>query len=128
MRKTRPIRWLLAALIVSLPLLSACTSSDRFSAGRPVTPDELTAPEESTREVETWNPDADYPEDTVFWTSNGAGYHINSRCPRLARADQIYVGTLDDAHAASKTRECSACTMESETRAVTEYHTETSFD
>ncbi len=123
----RPIRHtrLLAASVaaaVSLWLLAACTPTDRFVAGRPITPEELESLGESIRNAspETWNASTLYPAGTVYWMQNSLVHHESPTCGRLAGADKIFVGSLADAEEAGNPNPCSACRGHSETAAETD--------
>ncbi len=122
-------------LSVTVPLLllavvfSACTSSDRFSAGEamgredlvsisaaifppePLEPSETdseTDPEMfAVTEPETLPPDL-YPPWTVFWTEDETMYHMTPLCPRL-KGSSFDFGTLTEATAHGKSRVCSHC-------------------
>ncbi len=110
---------LTAGCLLSL-LFSACTPSDRFSAGRPISREELDSIAESIRDAEYhWDPDADYPAGTVFWGSRGTGYHTNPHCRHLANATEVFHGTQEEATAAGKTKDCSSC-LQTETESETE--------
>ncbi|MBO5511748.1 MAG: hypothetical protein J6B24_08460 [Clostridia bacterium] len=85
------------SLLLALILLPSCSPAPNgFSAGRPITKDELaslsaelfteaaepneTVPEE-TEEVNGLTPD---PHQTAYWVWNGSVYHLKRDCPRLA--------------------------------------------
>ena len=90
-------RLFLLFLLLALILLPSCSPAPNgFSAGRPITKDELaslsaelfteaaepneTVPEE-TEEVNGLTPD---PHQTAYWVWNGSVYHLKRDCPRLA--------------------------------------------
>ncbi len=109
----RTAAFALAAAILTPALLTACTPTDRFSAGRPLSREELDSIAESIREATAiWNPDADYPEGTVFWPSGGSAYHTNPGCKHLQRAAKVYCGTVDEALAAGKATVCIASCLQ----------------
>ncbi len=100
----------LAAAILLPALLTACTPSDRFAAGRPITPEELDSIGESILAADNyWDPTRDYPADTVYWRDRSAGYHQSPRCRHLSDASAIRCGSPADAAAAGKTKACSSC-------------------
>ncbi len=102
-------------------LLVACTGSDRFVSGHPITPEELASISEAVfatvppdpADTEPWIetlPDAEvYPAGTVHWTAGGSVYHDDPACYHLQKASVIYHGTPENASLAGKEKLCSSC-------------------
>ena len=115
----RRILLLLTALL--LLLLPSCASSDGFSAGRPLSKDELAsladqfppqteAPEtEAQTEAQTAPKYTDREANTVYWTKNGSVYHKYRDCYHLRDSESIQSGTVLTAQMSGKERVCSEC-------------------
>ncbi len=115
----RRILLLLTALL--LLLLPACASSDGFSAGQPLTKDELSsladvfpaqtdAPEtEIQTETQPAPKYTDREANTVYWTKNGSVYHKYRDCYHLRDSESIQSGTVLTAQMNGKERVCSEC-------------------
>ncbi len=106
----------LPALLLSIGiLLCACSPTDRFSAGHPISKEEL-----ASLSAELFTASADpttdryaeaesYPAGAVHWTDGGTVYHLDPACYHLRRADTVHHGTRTDAEAVGKQKVCSAC-------------------
>ena len=115
----RRILLLLTALL--LLLLPSCAASDDFSAGRPLTKDELSsladvfpaqteAPEtEAQTEMQTEPKYTDREPNTVYWTKGGSVYHKYRDCYHLKDSESIQSGTVLTAQMNGKERVCSEC-------------------
>lgn len=112
MRRFIPI--LTAALLLLLP---SCAPSDGFSAGRPVSKDELASisaelftqgeePVSGTGDEPTYT---DREPNTYYWTESGSVYHKYRDCRHLKDATSIESGALLTAEQAGKERLCSEC-------------------
>ncbi len=115
MRHARPVprirmMWTVLSL---LTVLSACSPTDRFSAGEPVTPDELASVSEAVfGTVPAPTPDT-YPAGTVFWIASGTAYHSRRYCRHMPLdPTAMSYGTAEDARAAGKTQLCLSCAAE----------------
>lgn len=114
MRRFIPI--LTAALLLLLP---SCAPSDGFSAGRPLSKDELasisaelfTQVEEpvSDTEKESEPTYTDREPNTYYWTESGSVYHKYRDCYHLKDAESIECGARLTAEKAGKERLCSEC-------------------
>lgn len=114
MRRFIPI--LTAALLLLLP---SCAPSDGFSAGRPLSKEELasisaelfTQVEEpvSDTEKESEPTYTDREPNTYYWTESGSVYHKYRDCYHLKNATSIESGTKLTAEKAGKERLCSEC-------------------
>lgn len=107
---------LAAALILSLifMIFVSCSpySDDDFYAGRPVSPEEISeieamiaAAEETAFRPETF---AD-GSPKCYWTSGGTVWHIDPGCGRISASSPLSSGTVEEAAADGKTRECAVC-------------------
>ena len=112
MRRIIPILTLLLLL-----LLPSCTYSDGFSAGQPISKDELASisaelftqgeePASDTAEGPTYT---DREPNTYYWTESGSVYHKYRDCYHLKNATSIKSGALLTAEKAGKERLCSEC-------------------
>lgn len=48
-------------------------------------------------------------EDTVYWVKGGEVWHVKRTCSSLSHSKNILTGTLEEAVANGKTRQCSRC-------------------
>ena len=111
------MRRLIPVLILILLLLPACAPSGNFSAGRPLTKDDLaslsaelfTQPEEPTTEDATKEPSPNREPVTVYWTEEGSVYHSDKNCYHLKSAKSVRSGTLLTARMNGKEKACSHC-------------------
>lgn len=119
----RRILLLLTALL--LLLLPSCAASDGFSAGRPLSKDELasladrfppqTEPPETETETEAQTEAQTEPKytdrepNTVYWTKGGSVYHKYRDCYHLKDSESIQSGTVLTAQMNGKERVCSEC-------------------
>ncbi len=105
-------------ILILLLLLPSCTPSDSFSAGQPLTKDELAflSAELFTRAdepaTEPTNQYEDREPNTVYWTEGGSVYHIYRDCRHLQNSDSIRSGTVLTAQMNGKERVCSECSEE----------------
>ena len=107
-------RILSLSIILRVLLLPSCASSDGFSAGQPLTKDELaslsaelfTASEEPGETSPTYT---DREPNTVYWTENGSVYHKYRDCYHLRNAKTVKSGTVLTARTNGKERVCSEC-------------------
>lgn len=112
MRRIIPILTLLLLL-----LLPSCTYSDGFSAGQPITKDELasisaelfTQGGEPVSDTEESPKYTDREPNTYYWTENGSVYHKYRDCRHLQNAESVEYGALLTAEKAGKERLCSEC-------------------
>ena len=104
-------RILLIGIALLLLILPACASSDNFSAGQPLTKDELAAlsAELFTEAEEPDTADGFHNFETVYWTEGGSVYHRDRDCAHLKRAETVLEGSVKRAHKEGKERVCSAC-------------------
>ena len=114
-------RILLPLTVLLLLLLPACASSDGFSAGQPLTKDELSsladtfpaqtdAPEtEIQTETQPAPKYTDREPNTVYWTEGGSVYHKYRDCYHLKDSKSVKSGTLLTAQMDGKDRVCSEC-------------------
>lgn len=104
----RLIAFFLIAAALALP---ACTPSDDFSAGRPLTRDELASLSAElctgAREPETVGGFS--TQVVVYWTEGGSVYHLSKECYHLKRAASVESGSVSRAWALGKERACSVC-------------------
>ncbi len=111
----------LLVLLLIISLITACSSSNDFESGHPITPEELASiseavfateppdPADTSIPIETL-PDADvYPEGTVHWTHGGSVFHTDPLCYHLKRAKTVYHGTPENAARAGKEKLCATC-------------------
>ncbi len=99
-----------------LLLLPSCAPADNFSAGQPLSKDELAS---LSAELFTQGeePDEAAPKytdrepNTVYWTESGSGsvYHKYRDCYHLKNAKSIKSGTVLTARTNGKERVCSEC-------------------
>ena len=112
MRRILPV-----CIALFLLLLPSCTPSDNFSAGQPLTKDELAAlsselftqGEEPVSEADTAPKYTDREPNTVYWTKNGSVYHKYRDCYYLQNAESVKSGTVLTARTNGKERACSEC-------------------
>ena len=110
-------RILLIGFALLLLILPACASSDNFSAGQPLTKDELAAlsaelftqGDEPVSETDAGPKYTDREPNTVYWTKNGSVYHKYRDCYHLRNAESISSGTVLTAKTNGKERVCSEC-------------------
>ena len=104
----RLIAFFLIAAALALP---ACTPSDDFSAGRPLTRDELASlsAELFTEVEEPDTEDGFHNREIVYWTEGGSVYHRDRDCYHLKKAEAIVEGSVKHARKEGKERVCSAC-------------------
>ena len=98
-------------LLLMTTALFACSPSDRFSAGKPVSREELSEiaagifnPETSADETETESETVILA--AVYWTRNGKAYHTDPDCRYIQGSADIQSGTLEES---GKEKPCSAC-------------------
>ena len=89
-------RFILLPLLLALILLPSCAPSDRFTGGRPITPEEL---ESVSAEVfGTADGPAESqpltPNSTVYWLKDGTVYHTDTDCVHLSGKRNIKSTTL----------------------------------
>ena len=116
MRRILPL--FIALLLLLLP---SCAASDGFSAGQPLTRDELasladqfppqTEASETEALTETQPPPkyTDREPNTVYWTEGGSVYHKYRDCYHLRESKAVKSGTVLTAKMAGKERVCSEC-------------------
>ena len=109
MRRIIPILTLLLLL-----LLPSCAPSDSFSAGQPLTKDELASLSaelftQGEEPGETTPKYTDREPNTVYWTESGIVYHKYRDCYHLRNAKSIQSGTALTAKTNGKERVCSEC-------------------
>ncbi len=108
-------RFMPVLILLLLLLLPSCTPSDKFSAGQPLSKDELASlsaelftqgndPEDGSSPTYT-----DREPNTVYWTEGGSVYHKYRDCRHLKNADSIKSGTVLTAQMTGKKRVCSEC-------------------
>lgn len=106
------MRRLIAVLMILAVLaLPACTQSDDFSAGKPLTRDELTSLSAELC-TEAWEPETVGGFSTqvvVYWTEGGSVYHLSKDCYHLKRAGAVESGSVSHAWELGKERVCSVC-------------------
>ena len=115
------MRRILPIFLILLLLLTGCASSDNFSAGQPLTKDELAsladqfppqteAPEtEAHTETEPAPKYTDREPNTVYWTEGGSVYHKYRDCYHLKDSKSVKSGTVLTAKMNGKERVCSEC-------------------
>ena len=102
-------------LIAVLPLLlTACTPTDGFDGGHPISKEDLESLSaelftEESDPVETRPPYTDREPNTYYWTENSRVYHRYRDCVHLKNAKQIESGSLISAKAAGLDTPCSSC-------------------
>ena len=106
------MRRLMAVLMILTVLaFPACTPSDDFTAGKPLTRDELTSLSDElfteAREPETVGGFS--TQVVVYWTEGGSVYHLSKDCYHLKRAASVESGSVSRAWALGKERACSVC-------------------
>ena len=109
-------RLLIYPLLLLLLLLPSCSPSDSFTAGRPITKDELASisaelfteaeePDESD-EAETVLRDPNH----VYWVKGGSVYHYDPHCFHLRNAQNVIEGTFRTAEwSYGIEKACSSC-------------------
>lgn len=105
-------RMLIYPLLLSMLLLAACTPADDFSAGKPLTRDELASlsAELSTEASEPDTAEGEINVQTkVYWTEGGDVYHPDRECYHIRNSDELKSGTVRTAQIYGKERACSAC-------------------
>ena len=102
---------LIAALLLTALLLSACTSAGDFEAGRPLDSGELASlsAEVFTTAAEPETADGFATRETVYWTEGGIVYHLDRDCPHLKRAERVIEGSVKHAWSEGKERVCTTC-------------------
>ena len=103
------IVFLLLSLITSA--LFACSPSDRFSAGKPISCEELSEIAAGILNSETSACETDTEAetialDTVYWIQNSKVYHIYPDCRYIQGSADVRSGTVEEA---GKEKLCSAC-------------------
>ena len=105
-------RLFMFSALLCLLVLTSCTPTDNFSAGRPLTSDEL-ASLSAELSTETDGPDTGNgeinPQSKVYWTEGGSVYHPDRECHHLRNSDEVKSGTVHTARVFGKERACSAC-------------------
>ena len=112
MRRIIPILTLLLLL-----LFPSCTYSDGFSAGQPISKDELasisaelfTQGGEPVSDTEESPKYTDREPNTYYWTENGSVYHKYRDCYYLQNAESVKSGTVLTARTNGKERVCTEC-------------------
>ena len=101
-------------MIICTALLTACTPTDDFEAGRPVDREELASlsAELFTEGDESTAADGFSTRETVYWTEGGSVYHRDPDCYHLKRAENVVSGSVKNAWKHGKERVCSACGKE----------------
>ena len=101
-------------MIICTALLTACTPTDDFEAGRPVDREELASlsAELFTEGDESTAADGFSTRETVYWTEGGSVYHRDPDCYHLKRAENVVSGSVKNAWKHGKERACSACGKE----------------
>ena len=101
-------------MIICTALLTACTPTDDFEAGRPVDREELASlsAELFTGAEEPATADGFSTRETVYWTEGGSVYHRDRDCYHLKRAKNVVSGSVKNAWKHGKERVCSACGKE----------------
>ena len=101
-------------MIICTALLTACTPTDDFEAGRPVDREELASlsAELFTEGDESTVADGFSTRETVYWTEGGSVYHRDPDCYHLKRAENVVSGSVKNAWKHGKERVCSACGKE----------------
>ena len=101
-------------MIICTALLTACTPTDDFEAGRPVDREELASlsAELFTEAEEPATADGFSTRETVYWTEGGSVYHRDRDCYHLKRAENVVSGSVKNAWKHGKERVCSACGKE----------------
>ncbi len=130
---------LLFAIALLAAILGACTPTDRFVAGRPITPEELESigaalrteedatdsfeepGTESATDTETTREFA--PGEARYWSSRSTAYHTSPDCRHL-KDQKMQIGTVEDALAAGKTTQCNSCDLESRVETPVEIYTD----
>ena len=105
-------RLFLLFLLLALIFLPSCAHSPNdFSAGRPITKDELASlsAELFTEAEEPDTADGYHNFETVYWTEGGSVYHLNRDCYHLKRAENVISGSVKHARKEGKERVCSTC-------------------
>ena len=108
------MRRFIPVLILLLLLLPSCTPSDGFTAGRPLTKDELASLSaelftQGDEPKETAPAYTDREPNTVYWTESGSVYHKYRDCYHLKDSGSIKSGTVLTARVAGKERVCAEC-------------------
>ncbi|MBQ9152104.1 MAG: hypothetical protein IJX72_07620 [Clostridia bacterium] len=105
------------SVLILLLLLPSCTPSDSFSAGQPLSRDELASlsaelftqagePDTGTEAADKYT---DREPNTVYWTESGSVYHQYRDCYHLRDSKSIKSGTVLTARMAGKEKVCSEC-------------------
>lgn len=108
------MRRFIPLLLLILSLLTACTPTDNFAAGHPLTKDEM---ESLSAELFTQGEEpgetspvyTDREPNTVYWTESGSVYHAYRDCYHLKESKSIKSGTVLTARMAGKERVCTEC-------------------
>ena len=110
-------------IFILILLFSSCSPVDRFSAGHPLTKEELislseelftkaptpqTEPE-TTVETEAQSNSLTPALGTVYWTDSGRTYHTDRNCRHLKNASSVHDGPIGNAWMYGKTELCSDC-------------------
>ena len=95
----------------SLETINAEQIADMIESAQQSAQAETTAEPESSAVVEQTEPPLTSSPDseTVYWTEGGEVWHITASCSSLAKAEQIFSGSTEDAIAHGKTRVCKRC-------------------
>ena len=104
-------RFVFRIMVICTALLTACTPTDDFEAGRPVDREELASlsAELFTKEVEPDTDDGFHTREVVYWTEGGTVYHYDRACYHLKRAENVISGSVKHAHKEGKDRACATC-------------------
>ena len=112
-------------LLLITAALFACSPTDRFSAGKPIsreeldaiaadlleteadTADEILSEQETVIEQTTESEPAESTDsEVVYWTKNGSVYHTNPDCYHIRNASDVRKGSVAEA---GKSKLCSTC-------------------
>ncbi len=92
-------------------LFAACAHDRDFSAGSPLSKEELASlsAEFFTEADEPHTADGFSTREIVYWTEGGSVYHRDRDCSHLKRAETVTEGSVKHAWSMGKERVCSTC-------------------